>query len=122
MAEITPPITTVAKGRWTSAPMPVPKAMGINPRLATKVVIKTGRNRIMAASSTAFSRDLPALRSCLTVLTKSISSRTATPERAINPIPAEMEKGISLNQRARIPPTQANGTPVNTRKVSRTLP
>ena len=41
-----PPITTVAKGRWTSAPVPVAKAIGIKPREATNAVIKTGRNRM----------------------------------------------------------------------------
>ena len=33
--DMIPPITTVAKGRWTSAPVPVAKAIGINPKEAT---------------------------------------------------------------------------------------
>ena len=40
-----PPITTVARGRWTSDPMPVESSRGINPRLATVAVIITGRRR-----------------------------------------------------------------------------
>ena len=66
MALRTPPITTVAKGLCTSAPMPVLNAIGRKPRLATKVVISTGRNRVMAASSTAFSKDRPFCIRCLT--------------------------------------------------------
>ena len=46
MEDMIPPITTVAKGRWTSAPVPVAKAIGTNPREATKAVIKTGLNRM----------------------------------------------------------------------------
>src|SRR5262249_20894375 len=40
----TPPMTTVASGRCTSAPTPVLKAIGTNPRLATSAVISTGRS------------------------------------------------------------------------------
>src|ERR1043165_9788103 len=53
IAPITPPITTVASGRCTSAPIPVLNAIGKKPRLATKVVINTGRSRVVAASITA---------------------------------------------------------------------
>ncbi len=42
-----PPITTVAKGRCTSAPVPVARAMGINPSEATRAVMSTGRNRVI---------------------------------------------------------------------------
>ena len=52
-------MTTVASGRCTSAPEPVEKAIGTNPRLATIVVISTGRSRVIAASSTACSRVRP---------------------------------------------------------------
>ena len=34
---------------------------------------------------------------------------TATPKRAINPTPAEILNGISLNQSNKIPPTADNG-------------
>ena len=46
--EIMPPITTVAKGRCTSAPVPVAKAIGIKPSEATNAVINTGRSRSTA--------------------------------------------------------------------------
>ena len=50
-----------------------------------------------------------------------MSSSTATPERAMNPIAAEIEKGISRSHSAKMPPTQPNGTPVKTRKASITF-
>src|SRR3954471_23110590 len=39
--ETSPPMTTVARGRCTSAPVEVDRAIGTNPRLATSAVIKT---------------------------------------------------------------------------------
>ena len=47
---INPPITTVASGRCTSAPMLVAMAIGRNPTLATKAVINTGLRRSIAPS------------------------------------------------------------------------
>ena len=41
-----PPITTVAKGRCTSAPAPEDNAIGTKPRLATSAVMSTGRRRV----------------------------------------------------------------------------
>lgn len=43
----TPPMTTVAGGRGTSAPAPMLKAIGTDRRLATKPVISTGRRRVI---------------------------------------------------------------------------
>ena len=43
-----------------------------------------------------------------------MSSRTATPDMAMKPIAAEIENGMSRNQSAKMPPTQANGMPVKT--------
>ena len=48
--EIIPPMTTVASGRCTSAPMPVFSAIGTKPRLATNAVMRTGRSRMSAPS------------------------------------------------------------------------
>ncbi len=75
----------------------------------------------MAAFSTACSSGTPCLRNCRMYETSSMSSSTATPERATNPTAAEMENGMSRSHRAKMPPTQANGTPVNTRKASITF-
>src|SRR5882757_9129038 len=51
VALIRPPITTVAKGFCTSAPVPVASAIGTKPSEATSAVITTGRNRINAPFS-----------------------------------------------------------------------
>ena len=50
-----------------------------------------------------------------------MSFSTATPDMAMNPTPAEIENGISRSHRAKTPPTQANGTPVKTRRASTRL-
>jgi hypothetical protein len=42
-----PPITTVASGRCTSAPLLVEIAIGMKPTLATRAVMSTGRKRIV---------------------------------------------------------------------------
>ena len=39
-----PPRTTLARGRWTSAPVDVESAIGMKPKLATQAVISTGRS------------------------------------------------------------------------------
>ncbi len=53
--------------------------------------------------------------------TRIMSSSTATPDMAINPTPAEIENGMSRSHKATMPPTQANGMPVNTRSASTML-
>jgi len=45
---ITPPMTTVASGRCTSAPAPTEMAIGRKPRASVVAVISTGRRRSMA--------------------------------------------------------------------------
>jgi hypothetical protein len=52
--EMIPPITTVASGRWTSAPTPTLTAIGRKPGLAISAVISTGRSR--ALEDRAFER------------------------------------------------------------------
>ena len=44
--------------------------------------------------------------------------KTATPDKAMKPIPADIDKGMSLNHKKSTPPVRANGTPVNTNKLS----
>ena len=51
---INPPITTVAKGRCTSAPAEVDKAMGRKPIEATEAVIITGLNLMFTPINTRF--------------------------------------------------------------------
>ena len=54
-------MTTVASGRWTSAPVPVAIAIGIKPSDATSAVISTGRSRPSAPSRIASSTALTLL-------------------------------------------------------------
>ena len=48
-----PPMTTVASGRCTSAPVPTFSAIGTKPSDATSAVISTGRSRVSAPSRMA---------------------------------------------------------------------
>jgi len=43
VATISPPTTALAKGKRSSAPSPIPKAIGLIARIVVKAVIKTGR-------------------------------------------------------------------------------
>jgi len=61
--EITPPITTVARGRSTSDPVPVASALGTTPRAATHAVISTGRRRSAAPRRAASCSVCPCWRS-----------------------------------------------------------
>src|SRR3546814_16291907 len=45
--------------------------------------------------------------------------RTATPERAMKPTPAEIENGMPRTASAATPPVSARGTPVTTMAASR---
>ena len=116
MEDMIPPITTVAKGRWTSAPVPVAKAIGTNPREATKAVIKTGRNRMSDPCRIASSSATPSFRSLSMKEIITIPFNTATPDKAIKPTAAEMDKGIPRIQSKRNPPVRARGIPVKTSK------
>ena len=57
------PMTTVAKGRWTSAPAPVEMAIGTKPSEATNAVISLGRRRVRVPSTTASRTLFPSSRS-----------------------------------------------------------
>ncbi len=48
--------------------------------------------------------------------------RTATPESAMKPTPAEIESGIPRSSNETTPPVQASGTPVKTIAASRAEP
>ena len=85
-------MTTVARGRWTSAPVPVANAIGTKPSDATSAVIRTGRNRTSAPSRTASDKGRPSSSNPLmkAIITSPLS--TATPDNAMNPTPAEIER------------------------------
>lgn len=91
-----PPITTVANGRCTSAPDPLLNAIGKKPKEATKAVIKTGRKRVFVPIKTKrVVFKIPCSFSRLYSETNTIPFNTATPNKAINPTPALMLKGMS---------------------------
>ena len=111
--EINPPMTTVASGFWTSAPALVEMAIGRNPNEATNAVITTGLSLISVPFITMANRSVkPSFLNLLNSPMSTIPFKTATPNKAINPIPAEILKGISLNQSANIPPIAEKGTAV----------
>ena len=105
-----PPITTVASGRWISAPALVAIAIGRNPRLATSAVMSTGRMRTSAVNKLASRGDMPSCRACSAPLTHTRPLSTATPNRATKPTPAAIENGIPRSASAATPPEAATGT------------
>ena len=115
-------MTTVASGRCTSAPVPVARAIGMNPNEATNAVIKTGRRRVSDPCRIASSKGSPSSRrfSMNEIITMPFS--TATPERAMNPTAAEIDNGIPLSHKERNPPVNAKGTPVNTNSALAFVP
>ncbi len=54
----------------------------------------------------------------LKLFTRTTPFRTAIPERAIKPTPADTLKGIPLMSRPKTPPTRAIGTQRKTKRVS----
>ena len=115
---MTPPMMTVAKGRWTSAPAPLLVAIGMNPTLATNAVIKIVRNDSIPECWIASIRFVPSFRAARIAETSTILLRTDNPESVMKPTAAEIESGISLADRAAIPPMHANGTLANVTSVS----
>jgi len=121
VADINPPITTVASGFWTSAPAELDNAIGKNPREATAAVIITGRNRVCKPLITrSVISVIPSFSSLLNSAISTMPLSTATPNRAIKPTPAEMEKFIPLNHNANTPPIADIGTAEKIRKVCTT--
>ncbi len=110
VADTRPPMTTVAKGRCTSAPALVEIAIGKKPRAAAEAVSNTGRRRSRVPRRI---RSVISVKPCcLSSLKCSINTMpfsTAIPNKAMKPTPAEMLKGISRSQSRRTPPTAANG-------------
>ena len=110
---ISPPITTVAKGFCTSPPAPVLIAIGIKPKAGTRAVINTALNLDLVACITIRMESCqPSAFNLLNSDTNKIPFKTATPNKAIKPTPAEMLKGISLAHKAKIPPMADNGMAV----------
>ena len=104
-------MTTVASGRWTSAPEPVASAIGTNPSDATSAVIRTGliRRPHACRSTSAIGKSVLSSRSRIWV-TRTTPLSTATPKSAMKPTPAEIENGSPRTTSAKTPPVAANGT------------
>ena len=106
-----PPMTTVAKGRCTSAPADPDTAMGRKPNMAAVAVRRMGRMR--SCVPLMILRLMLFIPSFFNELKRLMSTRplsTATPKRTMKPTPAEMEKGMPRNSKANTPPTVASGT------------
>jgi hypothetical protein len=54
-----PPITVLAMGAQSSAPGPIPKAIGSKAKTVVKVVIRIGRSLLLAPNCTASDTDIP---------------------------------------------------------------
>ena len=113
-----PPMTTVASGRCTSAPVPCESATGMNPRLATSAVMSTGRRRSRAPSAAATAGAAPCWRARCTVVSSTSPLSTATPNRAMKPMLADTLRCSPRSQSASTPPTAANGRFTSTSPAS----
>ena len=93
----------------------------MNPSEATAAVIITGLSRVCSPLRTlSVISVIPSFSSLLNSDINTIPLSTATPNSAMNPTPAEIEKFIPLIQRANTPPIAAIGTAVYIRSVSLT--
>ena len=95
---------------WISLPADVESAIGKNPSEATAAVAKTGRNRAAVPFKirwvTSFS---PSSRNLLKYAINTIPFNTATPNKAIKPIPALILKFIPRIHIPTTPPIAASG-------------
>ena len=113
VAENSPPMTTVASGRCTSAPAELLMAMGRKPSMAAVAVSRMGRRRSRVPVMMRSRRS--ATPSACNVLKRLISTRplsTATPKSTMNPTPADMLNGMPRRANARMPPMVASGTAI----------
>ena len=117
--EMMPPITTVASGRCTSAPVPVLSAIGRKPSAATSATIRIGRSRSIAPSRIAASivaAAAPAGRGWPRPSPRPSARRRRT--SVMKPTPAVIDSGMSRSHSAITPPVSASGTPLNTSAAS----
>ena len=105
-----PPITTVAKGRCTSAPAEDEIAIGKKPNTSVKAVSIMGLIlRLVPCKILSFKLVTPSSFNSLSPLTITNPLRTATPNNTMKPTPAEILNGISRNHNATTPPMVAIG-------------
>ena len=113
VAVISPPITTVARGRCTSAPALVEIAIGKKPKAAADAVKSTARKRsfvpcLIKVSISSKCCFLSSLKCSIST----IPFNTAIPKSAIKPTPAEILNGMSRIHKSKTPPTADNGIAV----------
>ena len=122
VAVSSPPMTTVARGRCTSAPSLVERAIGMKPSDATNAVMMTGRSRSIHPSTIRFRTSvIPSFSKVLNCPISTMPLSTATPNSAMKPTPAEMLNGMSRSHNAHTPPMADSGMAENTNSVSRTF-
>jgi hypothetical protein len=121
VAHTNPPITTRASGLELSDPIPADMAAGSNPMVAMNAVISTGRISEFTPRFTAVYKGFSPRslsRFCLNAVVSKTPSNIQIPNRAINPMPADMLKFVPVISRATMPPTTAKGTLRKTRPAS----
>ncbi|MNK93534.1 hypothetical protein D3C87_1136980 [compost metagenome] len=88
-------------------------AIGIKPSEGTSAVIKTARSfDLVACITMRFTSVQPSFFKRLNSETSNIPFKTATPNSAIKPTPAEMLKGKSRIHKANMPPMADRGIAV----------
>src|SRR5450830_290832 len=110
VAVTSPPMTTMASGRWVSEPISRDSAMGSRPRAASMAVISTVRRRCIEPMRAASYTVWPALRNCWNTESITTPLSTAWPLKAMKPMAADTDSGMPKIQSATKPPTRARGT------------
>jgi len=119
-AEIMPPTTTIASGRWVCDPILVDMAAGKRPKIAVRAVIIIGRTRFSAPAGWTPGAEnlqphLVEVRDCQQAV------HDATPKIEMNPTAAEMLKLVSVINNAKRLPKRERMTLVDTIIASRKL-
>ena len=83
---VTPPITVIAIGARSSAPSPMPIAIGTRPRMVVSFVIRIGRRRARPAATIASTLSSPRSRAWFTASISTIDWLTTMPASMIRPI------------------------------------
>ena len=117
-----PPITTMASGRWISEPGPLASSRGTRPKAVMEAVISTGRNRRSEPSRTTCSMGRPSACRWLKCVTSTNPLSTAMPSSAMKPTEAGTDRYCPDSHSAATPPTMANGTLPRMSAACRTEP
>src|SRR2546427_233247 len=104
-----PPITTMASGRWISEPGPLASSRGTRPKAVMEAVISTGRSRRSEPSRTTCSMGRPSACRWLKCVTSTNPLSTAMPSSAMKPTEAGTDRYSPAALSAAMPPTSANG-------------